>query len=166
VRKRMFYVPAEDAARELRELALHLDTIVCDLDDGTLTLLWRGQLEHEFDAPDEGIAYFYVEEERVDQPPWPKERYQEKFEKEIETYEELIKGTQVSSEGLHNELFPAVVAQIASSLQDVEADPKMIEDIQNCANADEILSYCGEKSKELGQQVEDLVNEINQKYGQ
>ncbi len=159
-RPRLFYVPRDDAARELREIPIAFDTIVADLDVDEMTLVWRGVLRHSYTSVQEDIAYMYLQEEPITQRPVSREHYQKLFEKEIPQYERVFDALNMSGERMHNQIFGPIVEQIVKSLEEVEADEALIGEFRQAETAQELLDLAEKKSHELGEQIQTMLKNL------
>jgi hypothetical protein len=159
-RPRLFYVPRDDAARDLREISVALDTVVVDLDSGEATLVWRGAMHHTYDWVDAEIAYIYLNEEPVDESPRSRETYQELFEKEIPDYEYAFEIANNSGEKMHNQLFGPVQEQIIKTLQEVEADESVIEEFRQTSDAEEIFNLAKKKSDDMSEEIRKMLKDL------
>lgn len=161
MRPRLFYVLREDAARELCEIPLGFDTVVVDLNDREVTLVWRGCLYHGYNWVNEAFAFAYLNEERVDRPPVSRERYQELFEEELPQYEHIFEALDISSEKMQGKVYAPVVEQIVATLQEVGASEELIAEFQKGEDAETMLEKAKTKSDELAKEIQDMIDELS-----
>jgi hypothetical protein len=160
LRPRLFYVPRDDPARDLREVPMGFDTVIVDLDAGELTLVWRGSFTHPYNVVDEDIAYTYLNEEPVDRPPVSRERYQELFEQEIPQYEKAFEVLNISGDGVHEQIFGPIVEQAVKTLTELGADEALIKEVKETKNADELFEFAKNQSKKMEKEIRAMLDEI------
>lgn len=126
---RVFYVPRmeseEEQTLDLIEIDIKLDTIVFDLNDGLLSLLWRGPLSCNDKPLIEKIWYLYGFD---DEPSHriPLETIQKKFEEEIKYVEPIREQMAMTPEILLKLTLAPALAQITKTFQEMGADPALI----------------------------------------
>jgi hypothetical protein len=136
MRPRLFYVRRDDAARELVEFPVALDTVVIDLDAGEVSLVWRGQLNHSFDLVENHLAYFYLQEDTTQPPSTPVETYQEHFEKDKEPFERAFEAEAVTSEQIHDDVFARIMEQAVQTLGECKLDDETISAVKKTTDAE------------------------------
>jgi hypothetical protein len=127
---RLFYVPSKQDHQDkpildLIEIDVRLDTIVVDLNEGLLTLLWRGPLDATDTSVIEKFRYLYCAE---DEPyhKLPIEEIQTNFNKEIEIIEPAIQKTEVTADEILTGVLGPAIEQIVKSLKEAGANPALI----------------------------------------
>jgi len=133
---RLFYVRRDDAARDLSEIPVALDTLVVDLNAGEVTLVWRGRLRHTFERVEDHLAYFYVQEDTTHPPATAVATYREHFAKDSELYERAFEAESVTSEKVHDDLFARVTEQAVQTLSECKLDDETIAAVQETTNAE------------------------------
>ena len=130
IKPRLFYVPQmeteEDQTIELIEIPLKFDTVVIDLNEKTLTLIWRGHLDSTDKGLNEKYYYLYAVEDSIS-PKIPMEEIQNKFEEEVENVEEIrATGAKTTPDFILQSLLSPVLAEIGKTLAETKADPDLI----------------------------------------
>jgi hypothetical protein len=133
IKPRIFYVPKmeteEEQTIELIEIPLKFDTVVIDLNEKTLTLIWRGHLDSTDKNMGEKYYYMYAVEDSLS-PQIPMEEIQSKFEEDVKSVEDIrANGAEITPEFLLSNLLSPVLAQIGKTLAETKADPALVAQI-------------------------------------
>jgi len=130
IKPRLFYVPnmkneEEEQSLELIETPLEFDTVVIDLNEKLLTLVWRGRLDCTDKEAMEKFYYMYAIED-TPSPRVPIEEIQSKFDEEIKDIDLTRQTLELEPEVLQGNLMAAAVAEIVKTLTQAKADPAFI----------------------------------------
>ena len=133
IKPRLFYVPnmrkeEEEQSLELIETPLVLDTVVIDLNEKLLTLVWRGHLDASNTAVMEKFYYLYAVEDTFS-PSITIDEIQSKFNEDVKDIDLSRQSLELDPETLKIGLMAPVVAEIVKTLTQVEADPAFIAQI-------------------------------------
>ena len=120
---------------ELIETYLKLDTIVIDLNEKFLTLVWKGKLESQINVLDTFLYMYGVEDSC--EPSKSIGEIQRKFEEEIVALEWAREMIDENPEKKINKVVSDVTDQIVKTLKELKADPALISLLASTATLDE-----------------------------
>ena len=129
IKPRFFYVPmnknAEEQALDLIEENIKFDTVVVDLTESLIHLVWRGRIDCIDTGALDTTLYLYVVEDKIEET-IPFEEIQKKFEEEVVDIEKTREAGVISEEKVMASVWGPLVEQIVKVLEEVKADPSLI----------------------------------------
>jgi hypothetical protein len=120
---------------ELIETYLKLDTVVIDLNEKFLTLVWKGKLESQINVLDTFLYMYGVEDSC--EPSKSIGEIQRKFEEEIVALEWAREMIDENPEKKINKVVSDVTDQIVKTLKELKAEPALISLLASTATLDE-----------------------------
>lgn len=164
LRPRAFYVLADDKTQTLNEVPLTLDTVHIDLIENTVTVLWRGGFDHDFDEITESIDFVYLAEEVASERYRDIQWHQNNFAEDAAIYQEALEAIKTTAEDVEVREFGPILKQIVKVLGEVGASTALVDKVSAAPDMESLSDTLQAAMSEQEAQVHALSEEIKVKY--